>query len=245
MSGYNFIENTVGHNNTPIVTGILVAAGVCIVAAAGKTKVAAISDAVVPDDKLTVRNFWDLIVSFLVSLGDSIMGKENRKYLSLVGSVFVFILFSNLLGLIPGMGSPTSSVTFNFGMSLIVFVCYNYWGVREMGFLKYFAHFGILELPSIRKFFIFIPAFALWCVLFCIEIVSHIVRPITLSVRLFANMTADHAILSVFTDLIGQYGAATIFYFMGTFICLIQAFVFTVLTMVYIRLACGHGEGEH
>jgi F-type H+-transporting ATPase subunit a len=245
MSGFNFIEKVVGHNQATMVSALVVTGGLCYLAAIGSKRAIKASDAIVPDETLTIKNFWDLVVSFIVSLGDSVMGKENRKYLPLVGSIFIFILFSNFFGLIPGFLSPTSSVTFNFGMAIVVFVCYHFWGIRETGFLKYMAHFGMIELPSLKKIFIFIPAAFLWVVLFCIEMISHVVRPITLSVRLFANMTADHAVLGVFTDLVGQFGVATIFYFMGTFICTIQAFVFTVLTMVYIRLACGHGEGEH
>ena len=173
------------------------------------------------------------------------MGKNNRRHLPFVGTIFVLVLFSNVLGLVPGFLAPTTSVTFNFGISLIVFFVYNVWGVRENGLFKYIVHFGMIEMPSIKKIFIFIPALALWSLLFAIEMVSHAIRPIILSVRLFANMTADHSVLGVFLDLLGNFGAASLFYFMGTFISLIQAFVFTVLTMVYIRLASGHGEGEH
>lgn len=246
MSGYNFIQNVVGAENAALVTGVVVASGLCAVAAVGKKRIVSVSDAIVPDQTLTVRNFWDLVIGFIVSLGDSIMGPENRKYLPLVGTLFIYILFSNLLGLIPGFSPPTSSVAFNFGMSIVVFVLYHFWGARETGVIKYLAHFGMLELPSPKKILVFLPALGLWGVLFCIEMISHAVRPITLSVRLFANMTADHAVLGVFTDLVGQYGVATIFYFMGTFISCIQAFVFTVLTMVYIKLACGgHGDSDH
>lgn len=245
MSGYNFIGNIVGADNAALATGVLVASGICLAAAVGKSKVKDVKESVVPDQTLTVKNFWDLIVSFIVDLGDSVMGRENRKYLPFVGSIFVLIFFSNLLGLVPGFGSPTTAVTFNLGIAIIVFVCYHVWGIRESGAMKYIAHFGMIELPSIKKIFIFIPALALWCVLFGIEMISHFIRPVVLSVRLFANMTADHSVLGVFLELLGNFGLASVFYFMGTFISLIQAFVFTVLTMVYIRLACGHSEGEH
>ena len=156
------------------------------------------------------------------------MRSENRKYLPFVGTIFIYILFSNLLGLIPGFSMPTDSILFNLGIALVVFVLYNYWGIREVGAVAYFKH-------------LLGPIWWIAPLLLVIEIISHIVRPISLSLRLFGNMTGDHIVLAVFTDLT-KYVFPVIFYGLGTFVCLMQAFVFTLLTMIYIRFAVAHDE---
>ncbi|MCB0345693.1 MAG: F0F1 ATP synthase subunit A [Bdellovibrionales bacterium] len=206
-----------------LVGGLITAAGLAANAALKKKE-----NPIVPDSRLSLVNFFELMVGFLISLGDNVMGKENRKYLPFVGTIFIYILFSNLLGLIPGFSMPTDSILFNLGIALVVFVLYNYWGIREVGAVAYFKH-------------LLGPIWWIAPLLLVIEIISHIVRPISLSLRLFGNMTGDHIVLAVFTDLT-KYVFPVIFYGLGTFVCLMQAFVFTLLTMIYIRFAVAHDE---
>ena len=189
----------------------------------------------VPEAKMSLRNLVELVAEFLVRLSDSTMGKENRKFLPFVATIFIFLFSMNMIGLVPGMVAPTHKFTVNLGLSAIVFLVYNISGIRELGLLNYLKHFwgpGILVGGFV----------------FCVEIISHLIRPLSLSLRLFGNMTGDHLVLGVFTDLTKAIfvPVPVIFYMMGTLVCFIQAFVFTLLTMVYIRLAVAHDHsGDH
>jgi F-type H+-transporting ATPase subunit a len=184
----------------------------------------------VPDRRLSARNFLELVFGALVSLADSVLGRENRKYLPFLCSLFVYLFFMNLLGLVPGFSMPTDNPPINAGLALLVFVLYHYWGMKEVGVVSYWKHFAG-------------PVIALAPLIFALELFSHMVRPFTLTLRLYGNMTADHTLLGVFTDLT-KVGIPVIFYAMGTLVSFVQAFVFTVLTMVYIKLAVAHEESH-
>jgi F-type H+-transporting ATPase subunit a len=212
-----------------LAAGALTALGLIAVAGIMKR-----DNRLVPERKLSMTSFFDLILEAILKLADSTMGRENRRYLPLVCTLFLFIAISNLLGLVPGFSMPTDNFTVNFGIGLIVFVIYNGVGIHAAGFVNYMKHFCG-------------PALMLAPLLFPIEIFSHCVRPLSLSMRLFGNMTADHAILEAFTDLSRPLllPIPVVFYLMGTFVSLMQAFIFTVLTMVYIRIAASSAEEHH
>lgn len=190
-----------------------------------------IASSVVPEPKFSLFTFWDVLVEGFVKHQDSILGKENRKYLPLTGGVFLFILFSNLIGLIPGMPAITTTVWVNVAMALVVYLSFNYHGIKEHGLFKYIGHFCG-------------PVAFMAPIVFIIEIFSVHLRIITLNLRLYWNITADHIVLGVFTDLT-KIIIPVIFYGFGTFVAFMQAFVFSTLTMVYILLATEHEEGEH
>lgn len=224
----NFIEVIVGAENRVLATASLVAAGLVLLAFVARKRLDTARNPIIPDDKLTARNFAELVVTFILNLGDNVMGKENRKYLPFVGTLFFYIAVMNLIGLIPGFLMPTDTLEFNLGIGFSVFVLYNIWGIQAVGLVNYVKH-------------LFGPVVALAPLIFVIELVSHAVRPVALSLRLFGNMLGDHLVLGISTDLT-KIVIPVIFYFLGTFVCLIQAFVFTLLTMVYIRMAVAHDE---
>jgi F-type H+-transporting ATPase subunit a len=184
---------------------------------------------VVPSRKLSLFGIVDLLVESFVGYQDQIMGKENRRYASFTGSVFMFILFTNLLGLVPGMAAATTSVWVNVGMAIAVFIYFNYLGVREHGLFNYLKHFWG-------------PVFIMGFILFPVEIISVVLRVLTLNLRLYWNIEADHAVLGIFTELAGFF--AFPIYTLGVFVSFMQALIFTTLTMVYILLAVSHEE-EH
>lgn len=185
----------------------------------------------VPEEKMSLFGFFDLLLDGFVRFQDSILGKENRRYLPLCGSLFLFVFFSNLLGLIPGVAAITTSVWINVGLAVVVFCAFNAYGVREHGLGGYLKHFcGPI---------IFLAPFV-----FCVEILSTVLRILTLNLRLYWNITADHLVLEQFTNLTG-YIIPSLFYAMGTFVAFMQAFVFTILTMIYILLATQHEEEHH
>jgi len=182
-------------------------------------------DPVVPDEQLSVRNALELLVEIVVGLSDTILGKHGRKYVPLFGSLFIFILLGNFLGLVPGFAPPTSSFYSNFGLGLVVFVSYNYFGIREHG-MSYFKQFmGPMLLLA--------PLFIL------IEFFSHIFRPISLSIRLFGNMFGDHLVLEIFSELT-KLVIPVAFYLLGSLVSVIQAAVFTILSVIYVAMAISH-----
>ena len=144
-------------------------------------------------------------------------------------SLFLFLLAANLLGLVPGMPAITTTVWVNVGMALVVFLYFNYLGIKEHGLLSYLKHFCG-------------PVWLLAWFIFPLEIFSTCLRVLTLNLRLYWNINADHEVLNIFTNLIGPFAAP--FYVMGVFVCFMQAFIFTTLTMVYILLATQHEEGH-
>lgn len=224
----NFLQTVVGSDLENLSSGVLSFALVSVAGIVAARKLKAKENPLVPDEKLTINNFFELVAQFVLVLGDGVMGKHNRKYLPFVGTIFIYILISNLLGLVPGFGGPTDSFTFNMGIALVVFVFYNVWGIKEVGLVHYLKHFlG--------------PVMFMAPLMIIIEIISHVARPLSLSLRLFGNMTGDHLVLAVFTDLT-KFIIPVLFYGLGTFVCFMQAFVFMMLTMIYIRLAVAHEE---
>ena len=175
---------------------------------------------------------FDLLIGGFLGYHDSILGKHNRKYASLSASVFFVILFSNLLGLVPGVPAVTTTVWINVGMALVVFVAFNWYGIKEQGLGHYLAHFAG-------------PVWWLWWFMFPLEIFSTLLRVFTLNLRLYWNISADHLVLGIFSDLVPVI-VPIVFYALGTFVAFMQAFVFTTLTMIYVFLAVDHGEeGAH
>jgi len=182
-------------------------------------------DPAVPEDRLGSRNIMEMAVELVVSLSDSIIGKKGRQYVPLFGSLFIFILTSNLLGLVPGFTPPTSFFFSNLALGVVVFVAYNYYGVRENGW-HYFKQF-------MGPMIFLAPLFIL------IELSSHIFRPISLYIRLFGNMFGDHLVLEIFTGLT-KFAIPVLFYILGTLVSIIQAAVFTILSIIYVAMAISH-----
>jgi len=184
---------------------------------------------VVPDPRLTLRNFFELILGFLAQLADDIIGHHSKRYLPLLGTCFLFILFMNLIGLIPGFLPPTQKMNITLGLALVIFLSTHYFGLRENG-IAYLKHFlG--------------PVWWMAPIMLPIEIISHLARPMSLSLRLFGNITGDHAVVAGFMALI-PIVVPSVFMGLGVFVSFMQAFIFTVLSMIYISGAVTHAE-EH
>ena len=206
-------------------TALLVTSLLIIAAFHARRSLSRAADSVVPDEGLSLRNVVEMLVEFIVGVVDSIIGKKGRKYISLFGSFFFFILSANLMGLIPGFAPPTSNLNTTLGLGIVSFCAYNFLGVRTHG-AGYIKHFmgPVLFLA---------PLFII------LEGVSHLVRPVSLGLRLFGNMFGDHLAVEIFTDLT-KIGVPVVFYFLGTLVSLIQAFVFTLLSIIYVAMAVSH-----
>lgn len=202
------------------------------------------------------QNFLEVILEQFLTLIDDVIGPEGRRYLPLIGTLGLFIVLGNLMGLVPGLVAPTANLNTTAACAIIVFVTYHYIGVRKLGALNYFRHFMG-------------PVAALAPLMVPIEIFSHLARPLSLSLRLFGNMTGGHILLAVIFFLMGLDGllgwalsgsamgavagglgslvmiAFTVgfLYPLKILVSFLQAFIFVMLTMLYIAGAVE--EAEH
>ena len=210
-------------------TATLVILAVLTWALVARRQMQSASDAVVPDGTLTARNSMEIFVEWFVGFIEGLLGPRGRRFLHIYATFFLFILVANLVGLLPGFVPPTSNFNITFALGVSSFVIYNYLGFREhgLGYLKHFVG------PIWWLAFLMLP----------LELIDNFVRPVSLALRLFGNMTGDHLVLEIFTDLT-KIGVPVIFYALGAFVSLIQAFVFTILSIIYLSLALAH-HGDH
>ena len=154
-----------------------------------------------------------------------VIGHHGRAYVPMFASIFTFVLINNLVGVIPGMTPATENLNTTLSMGLFVFLAYNLFGLREngMGYLKHFLG----------------PVLWLAPLILVIELISHIVRPLSLGLRLANVLKGDHTVVGIFLDLVPVILPIP-FYLLGIFVCFVQAFVFTLLSMVYVALATAH-----
>jgi len=204
-------------------------------------------DPVVPAAELGARNIAELLVGMVVSQSDAIIGRQGRKFVPYFGTFFLFILFGNLVGLLPGFSPPTSNLNTTVALALISFVGYNVIGIKEMG-VGYLKHFvgpmtGLPAQSFLGKLAL-VPLLLLSVVFFFVlEFASHLFRPVSLALRLFGNMMGDHIVIEVFMDLT-KLVVPVIFYTLGTLVSVIQAAVFMLLSMIYVSVAISHGHDE-
>ena len=166
-----------------------------------------------------------------------ILGQQGRKYTPFIGTLFIYILFMNLLGLIPFMKSPTASWSTTLGLAVCVFIYVQYTGIKELGFLGYLDHMmgrprGMMALS------LFIPV-----MMFFLHIISELVRPISLSLRLRGNILGDDLLLTVLSGL-GIKGIPFLLFstVLAIIASIIQAVVFSLLTTIYFTLILTHDE---
>ena len=180
------------------------------------------------------------------SIGEGTIGHGYKKHIPLLATLFFFILISNFIGLIPGSKAATGSLQINWALSIVAFVYFNYWGVKAhggWGYIKSIAPSG-LPAPMVPIIWVF-------------EFVSLVIRVLTLAVRLYGNMFAGHMALGVFALFATSFLTATLngatpafaglsivwllfeifMYALETLVAFLQAYVFTILTAVYISLA--------
>jgi F-type H+-transporting ATPase subunit a len=198
-------------------------------------RIAAAGSSVLPDQGFTLRNLAELVVEFLGNLAEQNMGPEWRRWFPLVGTIFVFILVSNLLGLIPGIGGATSDINATAAWALIAFGVSEWVGIRKHGW-SYLNHFLGPSLFDVEVGGKKIHVRALAPIFLPLEIVAHLARVLSLAIRLLANMFADHTVVGVWLLLVPPVIPA-IFMGLGVLVAFLQAYVFALLTMIYIGLA--------
>ena len=208
-----------------------------------------------------VQNFLEMVLEQFQQMIDDVIGPEGRPYLPLIATLGLFILVTNLMSLVPGMNGPTTSLNTTAACALVVFFSYHWIGMRKQGALTYLAHFaGPVPL-------------ALKPLMFVIEVISHLARPLSLTLRLFGNMFGGHVLIAIIFFLMGfdgllgwalsgsaigaiggSLGTAVMIAFTVGFlyplkilVSFLQAFIFVMLTMLYISGAIEEAEhgGEH
>jgi F-type H+-transporting ATPase subunit a len=204
-----------------------------------------------------LQNFLEVVLEQFQQMIDDVMGHEGRRYLPLIATLGLFILMGNLLGLVPGLVGVTGNLNTNAACAIVVFVAYHWIGARKQGLIPYLKHFaGPVPL-------------ALKPLMFVIEIISHLARPLSLTLRLFGNIVGGHILLAVIFLLMGLDGLigwalsgsvpgaiiggiggiVTIAFTVGflyplkILVAFLQAFIFVMLTMLYISGAIE--ESDH
>jgi F-type H+-transporting ATPase subunit a len=196
-----------------------------------RAKVSAVKNPIIPDRGITFRNVFEALGQFIYNLARNIMGEEEaKKFYTVIMLLFTYVFANNLIGLLPGFLPPTDNFNTTLALGVFVFLYYNYQGIRAQGLVGHIKHFMG-------------PVWYLAILIFPIELISHTVRPLSLGLRLKGNMEGDHLVLSIFSGLV-PYIVPIPFYVIGLFVCFMQAFVFTLLTMVYISLATAHHDHD-
>jgi F-type H+-transporting ATPase subunit a len=178
------------------------------------------------DKPAPVQQFAEMIHEFTGGQADQIIGHGYEKFQAFVTVVFLFILACNLVGLYPGVKSPTESPAIPLGIALPVFLYYNFYGFKSQGIIGYTKHFAG-------------PVWWLAWLLFPIEVVSHLARIMSLTIRLYANMFAGGLVTLVFFSLV-PLAIPVAFLGLHLMVSFIQAFVFMLLTMIYLSVATAH-----
>ncbi|MEA3228163.1 MAG: F0F1 ATP synthase subunit A [Campylobacterota bacterium] len=206
------------HDKTFIyITHMLLSAGIALVL----VRVAMSNLQLVPTG---TQNVMETYITGVLQMGIDVMGEENaRRYVPLVATIGLFVAIANLIGIVPGFEAPTAFLEMPLTLALVVFVYYNYEGIKRQGVVKYFKHFMG-------------PVWWLYWLMFPIEIVSHFSRLVSLSFRLFGNVKGDDMFLMVIL-MLAPWFLPMIPFALLTFMALLQAFIFMMLTTVYLGSA--------
>ncbi len=177
-----------------------------------------------------LQSFGEFVYTMFEGLLVDIVGEKGKKYVPMIGTIGLFIFFSNIAGLFPGLESPTSNLNVTAGAAVFVFIYYNFQGIKEHGILKYIRHFAGPYLWLAPLFF-------------PIEIISHLSRPLSLSVRLFGNIMGEDMVILILASLV-PFIVPLPMMALAIFTSFVQAMVFTMLSVIYIAGAVA-AEEEH
>jgi F-type H+-transporting ATPase subunit a len=174
------------------------------------------------------------ITTFVVAQLDNTIGPgKGRKFMALCGGIFIFILIGNLMGQVPGLGAPTSNINVPFGCALTVWLYYHWQGIKAQGPIAYVAHFAFP--PGIPK--------ALAPLMLPIEVISHLSRVLSLTLRLFGNIFGEHLVVLIIGTIV-PFIAPLPIQMLGLIVGPLQAFIFMTLTAIYLSAAT-HVDEHH
>jgi F-type H+-transporting ATPase subunit a len=218
-----------------IVMGILIVVGAAVLCLIIRSRLSV-------DDPGRLQILLETLISSVNNLLKDVVGPKGPQFLSLVGSVGFFILVGNLMGLIPGLMAPTSNINTTLGCALTVFVYYQFHGLKAQGVVGYLKHFAA---P---------PGAPIWIapIYFPIEVISHLSRVLSLSVRLFGNIFGEELVILILFTIV-PFVLPLPMMFLGIITAVLQAFIFVMLTMIYLQGAvvvehhdagAGHGAAH-
>lgn len=168
------------------------------------------------------QSFFEIIVESINNMVINVAGEEGGRFLPLIFGIAVYVFFSNIIGLIPGLASPTANLNTTVAPALVVFFTYNYIGIKKHG------------INYIKQFM----GPVLWLAPFMmvIEFIGHLARPLSLSVRLFGNIFGEDLVIAILFMLV-PYLIPLPMFFLGIFTCFLQTYIFMMLTLIYISNA--------
>jgi len=172
-----------------------------------------------------IQQLAEMLHGFVSGQAESIIGHGSQQFVMFTTVVLIFVLLSNLLGMVPGLIAPTSRATVPLGVALLCWFYYHYYGIRENGFAYFKQFLG--------------PIWWISWMLLPIELISHFARILSLTVRLYANMFAGEMVTVVFFSLV-PIGVPIVFMGLHLGVALIQAYIFMLLTMIYVSQAVAH-----
>ena len=175
-----------------------------------------------------LQQIGELFINFIKTQAEEVIGHGSHKYIYWFATCFVFILFSNLLGVIPTFESPTMAPAVPLGIAVATFLYYNGVGIKAQGIVGHLKH-------------LMGPVWWLAPFMFAIELISHFIRPVSLTIRLFANMLAGEQVTIAFMNLV-PIGIPAALMGLHTFVSFLQAFIFTILTTAYVGMAVAHED---
>jgi F-type H+-transporting ATPase subunit a len=171
------------------------------------------------------------VVSFFVGVLESNMGHKGRQFLPLLGTLFVFIWIGNMMGQIPGLGAPTSNINVPFACAITLWVYYHLQGIRAQGPISYIKHFAVMPgVPVVMAPIIFV-----------IEVISHLSRVLSLTLRLFGNVFGEHLVVLIIASIVPFLMPLPI-QFLGLVVGTLQAFIFLTLGSIYLSAAVAVDE---
>jgi len=219
----------VTHETVHVATLVMCAAVLLVIAVAGRLALGHGEAAVMPAAKFSLKGMIELVLEFIVGMSDMVIGEEGHHFVPMFAAIFLYVFTVNMIGLLPGLTPSTDNINTTLSLGLFSFVCYNYYGLKEHGiaYLKHFLGPMLLLAPLMLP----------------IELIGHMVRPLTLGLRLYGNIMADHTVIAVFVEMFDKLWfipVPTIFYGLGVFVAFMQAFIFMMLSMIYISMAIAH-----
>ena len=232
--GYTYIEGEPVAYITHLTLVLFATLLILGIGMAARSRWASADGGVIPDGKFTVANVMESLLDTVLTMSEQVFGTRARavRFLPIIGTCALYILFNNLLGLVPGFVPATDNLNITVGPAMVIFFATHFYGLKENG-IHHLTHFLGPKIGGVP-----------WLapIMLPIELISHLARPLSLSLRLMGNMTGDHKVLAIF---LGLAYFTVPFVILGTLVCIVQTLVFCLLSMVYISLAIEHSEEAH